>query len=250
MTDHPDLRAACTVVAALAKVHAVSVSDVVDLLYAAFRTGEQLPEFVAAYENGATVAELARAEGVTPTSMYQRLRKAGAQMRRKGPRGPRSPRDPARAQAMADMYASGATLEQVGAHYGVSRERVRQILERLGVASRSTSHPDYAAKRRATYAAAKTAVVTAYDAGEPIADIAAARGVKVPSIKLVLRRADRRVPNKLQQEQAARLARALELFDAGMSIAEIAARTTYKSEASCRAVLHRYGRTIRTRPTG
>lgn len=37
-----------------------------------------------------------------------------------------------RAQAMDDMYQSGATLQEVGTYFGVTRERVRQILNGAG----------------------------------------------------------------------------------------------------------------------
>lgn len=37
---------------------------------------------------------------------------------------------------MAAMYASGKTLQQIGDKYEISRERVRQILGRMGVQRR------------------------------------------------------------------------------------------------------------------
>lgn len=48
-----------------------------------------------------------------------------------GQRGPR--RDTSRDASMIGMYQQGLTLEQVGSRYGVSRERVRQILQRNGL---------------------------------------------------------------------------------------------------------------------
>jgi Sigma-70, region 4 len=39
-------------------------------------------------------------------------------------------------QAMCDAYEAGSTLQQIGDTYGVSRERVRQILRAEGVASK------------------------------------------------------------------------------------------------------------------
>ena len=38
---------------------------------------------------------------------------------------------------MRALYAGGATLEEVGARFGLSRERVRQILQEAGIKTRS-----------------------------------------------------------------------------------------------------------------
>lgn len=38
-----------------------------------------------------------------------------------------------RADAMAEMYAAGKTLAEIGFEYGVSRERVRQIIGKVGM---------------------------------------------------------------------------------------------------------------------
>ena len=47
---------------------------------------------------------------------------------------PRGLRDNGRAQKMAEMYHSGKTLQETGSEFGVTRERVRQVLRVLGVA--------------------------------------------------------------------------------------------------------------------
>lgn len=41
--------------------------------------------------------------------------------------------NPARTARMAELYRSGKTLEQIGVEYGVTRERVRQVLKPLGL---------------------------------------------------------------------------------------------------------------------
>lgn len=44
-----------------------------------------------------------------------------------------TPRQSDRAQHFADMFKSGLTLQEIGDQYGLSRERVRQILASVGV---------------------------------------------------------------------------------------------------------------------
>ena len=51
-------------------------------------------------------------------------------------RGPKpSPELDARNERMAQMYRQGVTLEKIGAQFGITRERVRQVLKRFGVTS-------------------------------------------------------------------------------------------------------------------
>ena len=122
MTD--DLNVACHALLDLAATQGVSTTEIIRLLRAATRT-PRTAEIVAAYEAGVSVDTLAAAHGVKITTMYKRLRAAGAQMRRRGgPCGPRGSRNPDRDREMAELYMTGATLEQVGARYGVTRERV------------------------------------------------------------------------------------------------------------------------------
>jgi hypothetical protein len=59
-----------------------------------------------------------------------------------------------RTEVMAAMYRDGKTLEQIGSHFGVSRERVRQIIRRAGVlvgegGAKVRAEKRVAAKRRA-----------------------------------------------------------------------------------------------------
>ena len=46
---------------------------------------------------------------------------------------------------MAALYQQGSTLQQIADQYGLSRERVRQILARLGVARRARGRKNKAA---------------------------------------------------------------------------------------------------------
>jgi len=58
----------------------------------------------------------------------------------------------ARAEAMAELHRTGATLPEIGAKFGVSSERVRQLLSTIGVQS---SQGGFAKQREARAAAAE-----------------------------------------------------------------------------------------------
>jgi hypothetical protein len=61
-------------------------------------------------------------------------------------------RPDARALSMADMRAQGLTLESIGRHYGITRERVRQILRKAGFGE---VHKAFAIQRKGAKGAAK-----------------------------------------------------------------------------------------------
>lgn len=55
----------------------------------------------------------------------------------------------AKANAMAGLYRRGKTLAEVGAIFGVTRERVRQLIKRIGVTSDDGGHKQRARDRKA-----------------------------------------------------------------------------------------------------
>jgi len=61
----------------------------------------------------------------------------GRKTREKRPKPPKPPKQPkpqdARITDMSAMYTHGNTLQQIGEKYGISRERVRQLLARIGI---------------------------------------------------------------------------------------------------------------------
>lgn len=58
----------------------------------------------------------------------------------------RIPRDMDRVRRMAELYKSGKTLQQIGDEYGMTRERVRQLISFVGL-SRKSGGAHFHAKR-------------------------------------------------------------------------------------------------------
>jgi len=83
---------------------------------------------------GTTVGECADIFGMSRVGVYQIARTIGVRFERKKRDIP--PEINARAERMAALYAGGKTLEEVAATFGLSRERVRQILKRHGLTAK------------------------------------------------------------------------------------------------------------------
>lgn len=113
------------------------------------------------YEAGATIVELAAKYGYSTHPIYVALRRAGAKMRRRGIK--KGILDLVRAEDFRARYEAGETLDAIGARYRITRERVRQILVKLGVSNRDHLTP-HMQKRSAAKAERDAAKREAIDA--------------------------------------------------------------------------------------
>lgn len=82
---------------------------------------------------GLYIAEIAREIGYTAGGVFQLLRRNGVKAGSCKDRKAKTPKNVARAEKMSSMYRQGLTLEKIGQHFGITRERVRQIIARVGV---------------------------------------------------------------------------------------------------------------------
>lgn len=87
-----------------------------------------------AYNEGISATEIAERHGVTTATIYHVVREArleGAPIaaRTRGARKNQTDRN----ALIVDRYRSGETLEAIGNDYGLSRERIRQIVRKHGV---------------------------------------------------------------------------------------------------------------------
>lgn len=94
---------------------------------------------IKAYQTGDKLVQLAEQYGLTVSGICGILRRHGIERSQKGgrPGGTHKPRQfTERDAAIVRLYESGKTLEELGASFDITRERVRQILVRAGCEER------------------------------------------------------------------------------------------------------------------
>ena len=92
-------------------------------------TDERTKQIVAAYREGDTMMTISVRHKISMPKVRSMLVEARVNIRGKG--GKVSP-FVKRAKLMVEMRSGGATLQQIGDEFNLSRERVRQILRAAG----------------------------------------------------------------------------------------------------------------------
>lgn len=134
----------------------------------------------AAYEAGASVEALAGEHGRAASGVIRALRSAGVKVRGAGrPRiENQSAEDIQRAETFEKLYVGGQTLQQIGNEFGLSRERVRQILRAFKVESLGLRK-----KAPRPLSTVEMEVVEKYRAGESLASLCASYGGVYSTLK-------------------------------------------------------------------
>lgn len=96
-------------------------------------TIERGRRWAALYESGMSAIEIAQQEGTWPAAVYRALKVAGVEMRSRGRKSGILDED--RAAVFARRYLGGETLQRIADDFGITRERVRQVLRKTGVDS-------------------------------------------------------------------------------------------------------------------
>lgn len=137
------------------------------------------------YRNGATLTELSVNHKLPLPQVRQVLVDEGVEIRKKGGS---APFDPNRAEEMKRLYLDEEnTLQEIGDQYGLSRERVRQILrdngvESLGRRERPRKEPPLTKKEKA--------IASAYDRGVRPSDLKERYpGLTYSALQSILKRA-------------------------------------------------------------
>lgn len=100
---------------------------------------------------GRTSMEIAEAAGIHYAQVRLYAREAGiAVARKRAQGGVKCVERTKRAERMASMYRQGLTLAQIGQHFGLTRERVRQLIASQGLTAKDGGqHKQGTAKRAA-----------------------------------------------------------------------------------------------------
>jgi transposase len=97
-----------------------------------------------------------------------------------------------RAAEMYEMYAGGATLQQVGAWHNISRERVRQVFKRYGYSIRTVR--DVAERTRALEVRRADDILSTHTELKDVREVARRLGVSQVTVRDVVRAAERANP--------------------------------------------------------
>lgn len=167
------------------------------------------------YAAGQSTAEIAAAEGVCVSTIYKALRFVGVERRRCGPTNPtRGVADAQRAEEFSRRYLAGETLKAIGDDYGISRERVRQVLRKTDVPT--LGHRKEHCKHARALTEDEIAAARMYETGtRPKAVQAAFPGLTIARLHWILRRLDiprREAGHWLKRPDQAERAEAVAVF--------------------------------------
>ena len=110
------------------------------------------------YEAGQTLKQIAASASVCIRTVTANLRAVGTKIRPRGSSGARMQPNAARCAAILARLAADRTLQDVATEFGISRQRVSQIMRRAGVrrdGKGAQCHSDAVAARMAKQAAAR-----------------------------------------------------------------------------------------------
>lgn len=173
------------------------------------------PDIAAYYQSGHTILECSSKFKVATTTVSKALASENVKPRAKGQR--RSGGVDERIEEMLEMRSTGATFEQIGNRFKISRERVRQIAAQAGKAEEFAERPPTPQEK---------AHLEKYRAGGSLIALAADLDVSVPTAKRRLTAAGIpiRKSRKRLQQRAARKATAEKVaakYNRGDKLADI-----------------------------
>lgn len=188
------------------------------------------------YGEGLSLEQCSIRLGVSASTVVNSLKRSGVERKRTRPLGQPSKADP-RLPEMVAMRENGATLEEIGAHFKITRERARQIFARAGI--------DISVR---PLTPAERAAVDRYVSGESLGLCAASLGIMPTSFRNVLLRAGhepRKEGRATRPETKHRTERAAQLWQAGKRPREIAAELGLPCTETVYRYLARAGISVR-----
>lgn len=174
-------------------------------------------ELVLMYQGGLSVYEIAEKLHLRAPSVYAALKRKGITFRKPGVslKNTHKKRNLGRVKAMFEMRQTGATLEEIGAAFKITRERVRQLLLEEGYHIDRPLRPE------------ELAAVDEYVKGANLWEAAQNHGLTLTKIKTLIKKAGHEIrpgpknwrvhPSTIEKSK-----RAAKMYRAGHTNAEIA----------------------------
>lgn len=170
--------------------------------------------FANRYEEGATILEIATEFGACQETVRKALKSLGV-VARPFSDHPSTRRPHPHLDEMKRLRAEGATLDEIGGRFSLTRERVRQILKKAGVPT--DQRPLNAREREA---------VARYVAGDSLEQVAQALGTQASTMRNIILRAGHQIrpsSRQIHQETLKKAEAASQLYRQGKTLREIAA---------------------------
>ena len=149
---------------------------------------------VSAYENGATLAQLSEVNDISLADLREILGNAGVEIKRGrrpnvapprlGTKAP--PKLDERTERMKVLYEEGKTLQEIGTEFGLTRERVRQVLRDANVESQGRRKREDSPEQ---LSAQDKKIARLYDKGTPPSELIVQFGINYSHLQTVLKRA-------------------------------------------------------------
>lgn len=175
-------------------------------------------------ESGMAARDIAEEHSVSYQTALRYIRAAGGSLKRGARQTAAGVQDTDRAKEFERRYLAGETLQQIADDYGITRERVRQVLRRIGVPSLGL-RPEHRTKPH-ELTADEIAAAKAYESGTPPRDIERRFGLARHQIltacdRLGISRNAPGCPFQVGDPQAV-IAKVEELYRKGVRTADIA----------------------------
>ena len=188
---------------------------------------------ISLYNNEMKIKDIAESEGVSTTTITRditQLVKAGKVKRKKPFKEKRYQEMEERRERIIPLYDNGMSIKDIAESEGVSMPTIANDIEQLMKAGRVKKQETFKEKQHQEIEERRERIISLYNKGMRIKDIAEIEGVLIPTISKDIKRLlkagkvkKRKTLNEKQhQEMEERRERIIPLYDNGMSIKDIA----------------------------
>lgn len=185
-------------------------------------------EVAQVYLSGMSLHDTGVHFGMNTTTVRKALLRLGIQPRRQGTpsraRDRRKSANPERVEKMIEMRGRGCTLNEIGTSFGITRERVRQLLTKAGIDTTDEARPLKPKELAAVEDYARN--------GESLWTVALRHDLKPYTLKSLVMKAGYKVRpsprfGRISAETKSRAKQAAKLYKDGLGVNDIAERLGY-----------------------